>query len=125
VLTAEFKGFQAEKTSFSVVVNARQRVDVHLVPGATGSNVVVDGAAAPLETDTSDNGFTVLPREVSNLPLNGREYADLAKLTPGVRASLMENESTTSRDASYNVNGLRASWNVYSGWTGQQQLWRR
>jgi hypothetical protein len=113
LLTAEFKGFQTEKTSFSVVVDARQRVDMHLAPGTTESSVIVSGAAAQLETDTSDNGFTVLPREVNNLPLNGREYADLSKLTPGVRASLMENESTTSRDASYNVNGLRSSWNDF------------
>ncbi len=113
VLTAKFAGFQAEKTPFSVVVDARQRVDMHLEPGRTESSVIVSGAAAQLETDTSDNGFTVLPREVSDLPLNGREYADLAKLTPGVRGSLMENESTTSRDASYDVNGLRASWNEF------------
>jgi hypothetical protein len=113
VLTAEYKDLRTEKTSFSVVVDARQRVDMHLQPGTAESSVIVNGAAAQLETDTSDNGFTVVPREVNDLPLNGREYADLAKLTPGVRASLMENESTTSRDASYNVNGLRVSWNEF------------
>ena len=112
VLTAEAPGFEKETTSFSVAVGARQRVDVKLTPGATETVTVTD-VAAQLETDSSDNGFTVQPREVANLPLNGREYADLAKLTPGVRASLMENETTTSRDASYNVNGLRVSWNDF------------
>ena len=112
VLTTEASGFEKETTTFSVTVGARQRVDMKLRLGAT-ETVTVNDVAAQLETDTSDNGFTVQPREVANLPLNGREYADLAKLTPGVRTSLMENESTTSRDASYDVNGLRSSWNNF------------
>jgi len=111
-LTTTAKGFVTESTTFSVAVGTRQRVDIKLQIGST-QTVTVSGIAAQLETDSSDNGFTVQPREVSNLPLNGREYADLAKLAPGVRTSLLENESTTSRDASYNVNGLRASWNNF------------
>jgi len=112
VLTTAAPGFKTETTAFSVAVDARQRVDVKLSIGAAETVTVTD-VASQLETDSSDNGFTVQSREVSNLPLNGREYADLAKLTPGVRTSLLENESTTSRDASYNVNGLRASWNNF------------
>src|ERR1700678_100906 len=112
VLTNTTPGFRAETTAFSVAVGTRQRVDIRLQAGAT-ENVIVTGLASQLETDTSDNGFTVQPREVRNLPLNGREYADLAKLAPGVQTSSLENESSTSRDASYNVNGLRASWNNF------------
>jgi Carboxypeptidase regulatory-like domain/TonB-dependent Receptor Plug Domain/TonB dependent receptor len=112
LLTTVSAGFQTESTAFSVAVGARQRVDMKLQLGAT-ETVTVTSAAAQLETDTSDNGYTVQPREVTNLPLNGREYADLAKLTPGVHTSTLENESSTSRDASYNVNGLRSSWNNF------------
>ena len=111
-LTTTASNFKTESTSFSVAVGARQRVDQKLQLG-TSETVTVTDVAAQLETDTSDNGFTVQPREVNNLPLNGREYADLAKLAPGVHVSTIENESTTSRDASYNVNGLRASWNNF------------
>jgi hypothetical protein len=113
VLTTSASGFTTKTTSFSVAVGARQRADVQLQPGNTLTTVTVSDVAAQLETDTSDNAFTVQPREVMNLPLNGREYADLTKLAPGVRTSLLENESTTSRDASYNVNGLRSSWNNF------------
>lgn len=112
ILATEATGFVKQTTNFSVAVGARQRVDMKLQLGNTETVTVTD-VAAQLETDSSDNGFTVQPREVSNLPLNGREYADLAKLAPGVRPSLQENESTTSRDASYNVNGLRNSWNEF------------
>ena len=94
-------------------MNARQRVDVTLKPGATTETVTVTGAAALLNTDDSERGQIISARDVGNLPLNGRAYADLALLTPGVRANVLENQTVTSRDASYNVNGNRSEQNDF------------
>lgn len=99
--------------TFTVQVNARQRVDVTLKPGAATTTVTVTGAAALLNTEDSERGQIISPRDVSNLPLNGRAYADLALLTPGVRANNLENQTVTSRDASYNVNGERSEFNNF------------
>ena len=49
--------------------------------------VTVSGAAELLETSTSDNGQVIGAKQIVNLPLNGRNYADLALLVPGVRRS--------------------------------------
>lgn len=114
-VTAEFAGFDVSHTeAFTVQVNAHQRVDVAMKVGSAGETVNVTGAAALLETDSSERGQVIGAREVQNIPLNGREYADLAALVPGVRRSLLESTtSDSSRDASFNVNGQRSEFNNF------------
>ncbi|MBM3764225.1 MAG: TonB-dependent receptor [Acidobacteria bacterium] len=104
------KGFKsAVANTFSVTVNARQRVDLKLEVGSTSESITVTDAVAVLETDTSSRGTVVGTQQVVNLPLNGRAYADLALLAPGVRRSSIAD----TRDASFNVNGMRSSQNNF------------
>jgi hypothetical protein len=102
-LEAVAQGFSTSVSdNFRVTVSARQRVDLELKVGTVSETVTVTGAARELETDTSGRGQVVGERQVVDLPLNGRSYADLALLTTGVRRGLRDD-----REASYNVNGLR------------------
>ena len=111
---AELSGFKAAETSaFDLTVDARQRVDLKLEIGAVSDSVTVTDAASLLEADTSSRGQVINPREISELPLNGRAYADLTLLVPGVAKSLLENGTDSSRDASYNVNGQRSELNNF------------
>lgn len=48
-----------------------------------------------------------------DLPLNGRSYADLTLLVPGVARSPLENQGDSSRDAPFNVNGQRSELNNF------------
>jgi Carboxypeptidase regulatory-like domain/TonB-dependent Receptor Plug Domain/TonB dependent receptor len=113
-ITSDAPGFETTTTqTFQVTVNARQRVDVALKIGSTNETVTVTGAADLLETDSSERGQVIGTREVENLPLNGRAYADLAALVPGVRRNLLENSTDSSRDASFNVNGQRSEFNNF------------
>ena len=109
-------GFETSKTDpFKVDVGARQRVDLALKVGAANDTVTVSEAASPLETESSDRGETVQSAEAIALPLNGRSYADLAQLVPGVRRSLIDTvASVPPRDASYNVNGLTSMDNNFT-----------
>jgi hypothetical protein len=112
-VTAQATGFDISTTSnFTVTVNAHQRVDVGLKIGSN-ETVTVDATAAVLETDSSERGQVIGTREVENLPLNGRAYADLAALVPGVRRNILENSTDASRDASFNVNGQRSEFNNF------------
>lgn len=107
---AELQGFSvAEAKNVAVTVGARQRVDLTLAVGNVGETVEVTGAAKLLETDSSDRGQVIAKEQIVNLPLNGRNYADLALLSPGVRKSAISD----SRDASFNVNGLRSAVNSF------------
>jgi hypothetical protein len=113
-LRAEAPGFKvAVAERFTVTVNARQRVDLRLEVGTVSEQVEVSGAAAAVETDTSSRGQVVAGPAIVNLPLNGRSYADLALLVPGVRKSTLEDGTASSRDASYNVNGMRSALNNF------------
>jgi hypothetical protein len=107
----ELQGFSAAVAeNVKVTVNARQRVDLVMQVGNINDSVVVTGAAKLVETDSSDRGTVIATQQIVNLPLNGRAYADLALLSPGVRKSGI----STSRDASFNVHGLRSSLNNFT-----------
>ena len=110
VVRAELQGFSAaEARNVAVTVGARQRVDLALAIGKVGETVEVTGASPLLQTDSSDRGQIIAKEQIVNLPLNGRNYADLALLSPGVRKSAISD----SRDASFNVNGLRSAVNSF------------
>jgi hypothetical protein len=111
---AELTGFKpAEASPFDLVVDARQRVDLRLEIGSVSDSITITDAAGLLESDTSSRGEVINPREIAELPLNGRSYADLTLLVPGVAKSPLENSTDSSRDASYNVNGQRSELNNF------------
>jgi len=56
----------------------------------------------------------VISGEVTRaLPLNGREYSQLTLLSPGVRLSALNTGGFTPREGSFNVNGLRSTFNNF------------
>ncbi|HYZ87242.1 MAG TPA: carboxypeptidase regulatory-like domain-containing protein, partial [Bryobacteraceae bacterium] len=109
-VSAEYEGFKkATSNEFRLTVGARQRVDLGLEVGTAAETVSVTAQVAALETETSSRGTVIGSEQTVNLPLNGRAYADLALLAPGVRRSGIAD----SRDASFNVNGMRSSQNNF------------
>ena len=110
----EATGFQTAETSeFELTTNARQRVDLSLQVGQASEQITVTGAASLLETETSSRGQVINQSQITQLPLNGRAYADLTLLSPGVAKSALENQADSSRDASFNVNGQRSELNNF------------
>lgn len=113
-ITAEKAGFSiAVAERVNVTVNARQRVDLNLQPGAVTETVVITDAAQLLETDSSVRGQVVQKQQIVSLPLNGRSYANLVLLAPGVRESNQNAATGGGREAAFNVNGLRNTFNNF------------
>jgi hypothetical protein len=86
-VVAELSGFRKEiRTEVKVDVDARVRLDFRLELGGVSEAVQVVGAAPIVQTDTSQLGVVVDQRKIENLPLNGRNFASLAYITPGAFA---------------------------------------
>ena len=84
-------GMQVSASGFSEVsqppvtlqVGQTATFDFQLKVGATSSNITVNAAAPTLETSTSELGTVVSPKEMNDLPLNGRNFTQLLLITPG------------------------------------------
>jgi hypothetical protein len=115
VLTAEKEGFSvAVADNIQPTVGARQRVDLALQVGQLSERVEVTAAVTHLETDTSERAQVITGEQTRALPLNGREYSTLALLTTGVRvSSIGTGSAATPREGSFNVNGLRSTFNNF------------
>lgn len=113
-ITAEAQGFSRTLTeTFNVQTNARQRVDISLKTGSISEEITVSSAAQMLDTETSSRSTVISTKQVEELPLNGRSYADLVLLVPGARKSTLQNGTTSSREGSFNINGQRSAFNNY------------
>jgi len=65
-------------------VNQRARVDVALEVGGIEETTTVVAEAPLLRTDSSEVGTVIEERAIKELPLNGRNFATLVYLTPGI-----------------------------------------
>jgi len=112
-MDAEATGFRPVSTdSFNIAVNARQRVDLKLEVGTANELVTVSGAATLVESDSTDKGQVIGADVIENMPLNGRNYSDLALLSAGVQRSQL-GLAGDPREGSFNVNGLPSALNNF------------
>jgi outer membrane receptor protein involved in Fe transport len=77
-----FKGLKQE--NLTLEVNAVVRLDLQLELGAVTESVTVSAAPPLIESENSSLGQIVEQRQVAELPLNGRNFVQLATLGPGV-----------------------------------------
>ena len=115
-LTVEQTGFAKSTADVAVDVEARQRVDITMQVGVVSDSVTVSGAAAMLDTDNSEHSQVVNTAAIVELPLNGRNYADLALLsTNAVKSPIAVSFSAsgTPREGAFNVNGMRSTYNNF------------
>ena len=111
-VTVEKQGFK-KAVAEPVQVNIQDRVgvDFKLVPGMATEVVTVSSERPQLETDTSELGQVVDSRRINALPLNGRNYAQLALLGVGVAPA--EPGSRVETSFGFSANGARALQNNF------------
>ena len=118
-------GFQGQSEGVTLDVSQVQAINFKLSPGQVATSVEVTGAAPLVETSTSSEGEVIQGRQVTELPLNGRNFTSLALLTPGVTrgqygnsASGVNGDAETFRNqesggGAVSSNGLRQQANNY------------
>jgi hypothetical protein len=80
----ESQGFQpTEQKDIRLQVDEQREVDFTLNPASVSSTVEVSATEVAVETNNPTLGQVITSEEVADLPLNGRNFVQLATLTPG------------------------------------------
>ena len=114
-IVAEKSGFRAVRRSeVQLNVNQTVRIDLEMSVGQVTETVEVQANAAAIETETSSIGAVVSQKQVTQLPLNGRNFLQLLFLGNG--AVETTGEQGTMRQGAGNaisINGARPTSNNY------------
>ncbi|HYX29571.1 MAG TPA: TonB-dependent receptor [Pyrinomonadaceae bacterium] len=88
-----------------VLVGQTNGLNITLNPGGvTGSVTVMSGETELVSKEKTDISLNITPRDVQDLPLNGRDLANLAYLAPGAKP-VDSYDPTKNRIAVFGVNG--------------------
>ncbi|HYU26256.1 MAG TPA: TonB-dependent receptor [Thermoanaerobaculia bacterium] len=87
-VTADLNGFTSVTTRNVEINVATERTINFALKQATVKEQITVTAAAPLIETSPSVGTTISQREIENLPLNGRQFANLGSLAPGTSLSV-------------------------------------
>src|SRR5712664_1168850 len=109
-LQVEASGFKKEAVNGVLVqVDQITHLDATLQVGSVAETVEVLSEAIPLlESDRSTLSNVIDSQVISGMPLNARQYLDLALLTPGVLPS-----SAGTQGGGFSVSGARSQSNIF------------
>ena len=101
LVRVDASGFQsAESKDLRLQTNEARELDFSLVPATVVTNVAVIGDAVAVETANPSLGQVITSQQVAQLPLNGRDFVQLATLTAGATAESNPNSFFTSAASS-------------------------
>src|ERR1700694_6050088 len=84
-IRVESQGFQTtEQKDIRLQVDEQREVDFALNPASVSQTVEVSAEQVAVETTNPTLGQVITEQQVADLPLNGRDFVQLATLTPGV-----------------------------------------
>lgn len=97
------EGFRKlEEQGVTLEIDQTARIELVLQIGAVSETVQVQATAPLLNTESAMKGEVIAGREIVETPLNGRDFADLAYLVPGVGQ-----KAQGGNGSNFAVNGAR------------------
>ena len=113
-VAAAKEGFRTESASgVQVTVGAAQRVDLQLTPGETREMVEVRASVPLVETSSDTQGGTIDSRQMSELPVNGRDFGKAVLLVPGAASDPGAVSDSPGAFGTFSINGNRGRSNNY------------
>ncbi|MFN0119859.1 MAG: TonB-dependent receptor domain-containing protein [Blastocatellia bacterium] len=101
-MRVEARGFNAHiESELTLEIGQQRRLHLALKAGGVADEVTVTAGAVTLNTEIGSKTEVMTARQIEDLPLNGRNYLDLAKLLPGVVES-------AESSGNLNTNGTRS-----------------
>lgn len=114
-LTVQAAGFDRFPQRVELQVNQELRIDIAMevarVSGATVDAVILP--PADLKQDSASLGTVIENRQVSGLPLDGRNFYELTLLVPGAVPAAPGSAGSVRGDFAFNVNGAREDSNNF------------
>ena len=116
-LACSAKDFATAEARVQVAVNANARADFHLPIAARHETITTldypEWWEGQLQTESSELGTVIDQSRIESLPLNARDFLQLALLTPGVLPPVQSSELSTRGSFAMHANGGREEYNDY------------
>ena len=113
-VSAAAQGFeQVQRPRVQVAVDSRLRLDFRLPVAGIVQAVEVTAPLIPIQVESADLGAVIDQRRIQSLPLNRRDFLQLAMLTPGVNPPSQGSELSSRGSFAMNANGGREEYNNF------------
>jgi len=120
-LEAKARGFKASVAAERILqVGDVMRVDFALEVGAVSESVEVAASAEMLQTASTATGTVIEQKRIVELPLNGRNYLQLVRLSPNVTAEMPAGGQANGRQGgeranqALSISGMRQQFNRFT-----------
>ena len=124
LIRVDVPGFTPLERTLTVLIGQTLTLDLQLHPASTSSTVDVLADSAVIDTSSSVVGGNIDAKQMKDVPLNGRNWMELALLVPGITKNAVGFTplgTTDSGKFQINVDGQQVTQNTAGSGFGQPQ----
>jgi hypothetical protein len=118
-ITAELAGFvTVNRSGLELLVGQQATINFQMAPSALQETVTVTGEAPLVETSSSSVSSNIDPRQMTDLPVNGRNWQDLLSVAPGARYNTQQLGDSVMAGTGFfqlNVDGQQVTQTMNAG----------